>query len=100
MFYHCGYVEYGLDNALELLLKAGVLTAVVVVVVVEDDEDVGTVPLGNVLFVNNISRMRDSIGVFPTNRTKKISLITFELTNFNAGRRRRILPNRFICDGY
>lgn len=92
-----------MDNVLELILKAGVLTAGTVVVVVDDnddEDDVGTVPLGNVLFVNNISRMRDSIGVFPTSRTKKISLITCELTNFNAGRRRRIFPNRFICDGY
>jgi hypothetical protein len=86
-----------LDTWDELILKAGVIVVVV--------DDVGilafeTVPLGIVLLVNNISRIRDSIGVLPTKRTKKISLITCELTNFNAGRRRSNLPKRFICEGY
>ena len=96
--YHCGYVGYEFGIAVEFRLKAGVFVAVVDDE--DDDEDVGTVPLGKVLLVKSISRMRDSMGVLPTNRTKKISLMTWELTSFNAGRRRSNLPKRFICDGY
>lgn len=77
-------------------MNAGIVVAAAAVV--DDDEDVAvdeTVPLGNVLFVSNISRISDSIGVLPTRRAKKISLITCELTDFKAGKRSNNLPKRF-----
>lgn len=87
----------------------GVRLAVFVVFAADEDADdevlvvdgvMDTVPFGKVLLVKSISRISDSIGVLPTKRAKKISLMTCELTNFNAGKRRSNFPKRFICEGY
>lgn len=50
--------------------------------------------------LRSISLIRVSIGVFPTNRTKKSCSITCELTVRSDGNRRRSFPNRVGWLGY
>ena len=82
------------------MLNVGVVAVASAAAVLAVVAIVGTVPLGNELLVRSMSRMSDSIGVLPTRRTKKISLMTCELTSFNDGKRSSSLPKRFMCEGY